>query len=247
VINGEVTYEKPVLTTDPQGRLVVVTGTGDTDDFSKTTAENRVASLTTVIDPAADLTALTPDDYSAAMNWEKRVRSDGTGLVPSELVTGGMTLFQGQLFFATFISIVDDDPCKEGKGRLHVVDYQARDTNDPNGSNPETYPPVDILGLSDPDIAINVSAADATEDAMVMGLGITQRPSCAVVDTGILDVWGGTLPAIDQLSDPSTFVVAQVSSSRNLQRAGSRLGSLQVQVERLQQLTRLVGWATTTD
>jgi type IV pilus assembly protein PilY1 len=250
LIHGEVAYEKPVLTTDPEGRLVVIVGTGDTDDFGKATAHNRVVSLTTVLDPTADMTALTPDDYKAAFNWEKRVRSDGRGLVPSELVTGSMSLFQGQLFFATFISVgTSGDACDLGKGRIHAVDYRARDTTRGNGSTPETYPPMDIPGFSDPDIAINVTAAQATVNRMVMGLGITQRPSCAVVDTGVFDVWNQAVPTIDQLSNPAIYLVAQVSSDgdNSLQRAGSRLGSLQVQVQRTQPLTRVVGWATSTD
>jgi hypothetical protein len=127
--DDETTYEKPILSLDSDRRLVVITGTGDTDNFDKPTVLNRVVSLTELPTSATPTGA---DDYTAALNWEMRV-DGGNGLVASEMVTGTMALIEGQLYFGTFISVANTaNACDYGRGRLWAVDFDTKDPNDPN-------------------------------------------------------------------------------------------------------------------
>ena len=143
---GELTYEQPMLSVDTDGRLVVIVGTGDNNNFVKPTIENRVVSLTEVLDTNVTNPGR-PEDFKASLNWEMRVKPTN-GLVASELVTGSMGLYNGALFFATFIAITGSNACDMGKGRIHAVDYVLHDATDTNGTNPQTYGPLRLPGLA---------------------------------------------------------------------------------------------------
>ena len=248
---GELSYEAPVLSVDDLGRVVVIVGTGDTDNFTKSAVENRVVSLTEVIDPTT--THPYPEGFRAALNWEKRVKPSG-GLVASELVTGSMGLFARQLFFGTFIGITSTTNfCEQGAGRVHAVDFIARDTSDANGSSPETYGPklLDAAGDADADSLINKTPSEAISNLMIMGLGVTQRPSCELAQPSVTDPWGKqSVPAPSQVAEPALYLVAQGSGDTGqlLQaNAGGRLLNVQLKINRPKTPARVVSWATSVD
>jgi type IV pilus assembly protein PilY1 len=251
---GELTYEAPILSVDRDGRVVVIVGTGDNNNFVKPTVENRVVSLTEVRDTA--VTGTVPERFKAAMNWEMRVKAGTTGprLVASELVTGTMGLFNGTLFFGTFIAITGADACDMGKGRIHAVHYLNRDTTQPNDDS-GTYAPVLNNEVADDTsaIAINIAPENAIDNLMLMGLGLTQRPSCTIVDPDqTFDVWGESLTPVTSLADPAIYLVAQGSGDRNAttllqRRQGSNLGSVELRLDKPSTLSRIVSWATSTD
>lgn len=257
--SGELTYEPPIISVDDQARLVLLVGTGDNDDFSDATADNRVVSVTEVLDPAASATP-GPEDYRAAMNWEMRVKPTD-GFVTSEMVTGTMALFNSTLFFGTFIVVgAGADACDLGRGRLHAVHYINRDPDDSNpGTNPTTYGPqlIDIGADSDANSVINVAASSAQENFMVMGLNITQRPTCTQIDTDNFDVWSQDLPGVQELAEPAVYLVAQATGGNNAagdliqKRAQSEFGTIQVKLKRKTDAksttSRIVGWATSID
>jgi len=252
--DGELTYEAPVLSVDNDGRVVVIVGTGDNNNFVKTTVQNRVVSLTEVRDTS--VTGTEPERFRAAMNWEMRVNSGSTGtrLVASELVTGTMGLFNGTLFFGTFIAITGADACDMGKGRIHAVHYLNRDGTSPNDGG-KTYPPIlmNEVATDASAAAINIAPEDAVDNLMLMGLGLTQRPSCTVVDPDqTFDVWGQDLTPVTSLADPAIYLVAQGSGDRSAtsllqQRQGSNLGSVELRIDKPSTLSRVVSWATSTD
>jgi hypothetical protein len=256
---GELTYEPPMLSTDESGQLVVLVGTGDSNNFVKPTVENRVVSLTEVIDPTVtDPTS--PLRYKASLNWEKRVKTAGIAgrnLVASELVTGNMGLFNGQLFFGTFIAITGTDACDLGKGRIHAVHYLNRDASDPNGSTPETYGPELITGIVPPgslaEDIINVPDNLAINNLMLMGLGITQRPSCAINTTGITDYYESNATVTNTTEPPALYLVAQGSGDSSLLQkaagaAGSvRLSGIQIQLNKRGSVSRMLSIATSVD
>jgi type IV pilus assembly protein PilY1 len=265
---GELTYEAPILSVDNSGHLVVIVGTGDNNNFIKPSVKNRVVSLTEGSDKDYDALATgfvagTPQSYKAAVNWEKMVQTGtGMGLVPSELVTGTMALFDGQLFFGTFIAVTSGNACSLGKGRVHAVDYLVRDPNDSNGTRAgtTTYGPrlldkVTELGLdADASTAINVSAALAVDNLMVMGLGITERPTCSVLDTQNFNVWGQSTPGISSSSQPAMYLVAQASGDKGTtsliqNRGGSldKLGTIELKLKKKPSRSRVVSWATSID
>jgi type IV pilus assembly protein PilY1 len=251
--NGELTYEAPILSVDGDGRVVVIVGTGDNNNFVKPTVHNKVVSLTQLVMPSVS----GPERFVAGLNWEMKVTNgaSGTRLTASELVTGTMALFNGTLFFATFQAISGGDACDLGKGRIHAVHYRNRDTAaNPNGGAIPTYPPLLMqdLAIGASASIINVAPEAAVDNLMLMGLGLTQRPSCIQVDTESFDVWDQDLTSINQLAPPAIFLVAQGSGNTGTgtllqDRAGSRLGSVELQVDRPASMSRVVSWATSVD
>lgn len=254
--DGELSYEAPLVSVDVNGNLVVIAGTGDTNNFLKPTIENRVVSLTELLDPAS-LGAPTPASWRAAFNWEKRVRATD-GFVPSELMTGSMVLSESQLFFGTFIAInPGGDACDLGRGRLFAVHYHDADPLDANGTSPPTYGPRVLTGV-DPGNAglFNVSPDNAAENFLVMGLTLTTRPSCTFVNAGVTDIWGEYLPYLEQgnanNTANATYLVAHASGDIKTggaiqQHKLSRFGSIELEIERKKKLARILSWATSVD
>jgi type IV pilus assembly protein PilY1 len=253
VTKAETTYERPILSLDEQHRLVIITGTGDTDDFEKPLVENRVVSLTELPRIATPTGA---DDYIAGLNWEQRV-DNGNGFVPSELVTGTMALFQGQLYVASFIAVANNsNACDVGRGRLWAFDYHTRDGADPNGST-GTFGPKRLTtptggftnGKDSGADLFNVAVAQAEPNLLIQGLGATQRLTCQTSSSNLANYFAtGGLAQIQQSAPPAIWIVAQASSNVDTRnRAGSMLGSLEMQVNRPLTFSRVISWAGSID
>jgi type IV pilus assembly protein PilY1 len=252
---GELTYEPPMLSVDPEGRLVVIVGTGDNNNFVKPTVNNRVVSLTEVLATSV-VNPSQATDYKASLNWELRVKPTN-GLVASELVTGSMGLFNGSLFFGTFIAITGSNACDMGKGRIHAVNYVLHDSADTNATSPQTYGPLripaaELAGDSGGTSLINVSATNAVNNFMIMGLGVTQRPTCSQVDTTDFNVFSQSLPTVTSLAQPSIYLVAQASGDKSVNSLaqkykGSALNSIELKLKKNATMSRVVSWATSVD
>jgi hypothetical protein len=250
---GEPTYEAPILSIDNTGKLVIIVGTGDNNNFLKLAAENRVVSLTEVVDPQGQAQSL--NARKAAFNWEMRARpSSGVAgtksLVPSELVTGSMALSEGRLFFGTFIALnASGGACDLGRGRLFAVDYREANPADPNGSTPQTFPPKLIDGFP---ARFNVGDRDAEDNFLVMGLSLTTRPSCAIVEVpnDLLDIWGQNVSYLKRGTGggAATYLVAHGSGDDPFDtRAQSRFGTLEQAIQRPTLRTQILSWAASVD
>jgi type IV pilus assembly protein PilY1 len=252
----ETTYERPILSLDDKRRVVVLVGTGDTDNFEKPAASNRIVSLTEV---SHKDTPTDPDDYQALLNWELRDEGlTGNGLVPSELVTGSMALFEGQLFAATFMSRTGaTDACEYGRGRLWSLHYNQRDPGhrNPSGDGPNgdagTFGPTLIKVTSDTTIdsddeLFNITLAKAKPNLLIQGVGTTQRNACIPPDPDPLNSYfSSRLANIQQTEPPAIWVVAQ--ASQGSQRASSQLGTVQTKIGRPITFSRVTSWATSVD
>jgi hypothetical protein len=252
-VETETTFEKPILTLDEKRRMVVIVGTGDTDNFEKSAANNRVVSLTEVTGAGTGA-----DAYEALINWELRNQGPtGHGFTDGELVTGTMALFDGQLFFASFISQSGtSDACDYGRGRLWSVHYLNRDTTALNSNYnapaaPGTYAPVFISVPVDPDPnsdtrLFNTTVANARKNLLIQGLGTTQRLACSADEEDFLNSYFSPgLANIEENSAPSIWVVAQASGGE--QRANGSLGGIQTPVPRPRTFSRVTSWATSVD
>lgn len=262
--DGETSYERPILSLDEKHQLVVIVGTGDTDNFEKANVLNRVVSLTELVKTT---TPTSPTDYIAGLNWEIRPNpsdSDGArGFVPSELVSGSMALFASQLFFASFISQADENnPCSNGLGRLWSVHFTNRDPKMINTVNATssyavkpTYGPLRIAvtaagvdARDNPDTArFNVLKSQAEPNLLVLGLGSTQRATCeGLEDPKVGNYYSekGMLESIKSSKPPVISIVAQVSSGDDSRkRAGSDLGTLDVKLDRPKEFSQVSAWA----
>lgn len=260
--DSELTYEAPTLSTDTDGRPVVIVGTGDNGDFTKLAVRNRVASLTEV--EVASVVLDLPEHYKAAFNWEMVNKgstpqasefSDGTttqvdGLMPSELVTGPMVLFEGQLFFSTFIAVTDpDDVCALGRGRIHAVSYNLLDDNDRNPSG--TFGPLRINASNGgSDNIINVLQTNTNGDnVMIMGLTLTQQPSCRLADLLFTDPWGQQWSGISGSgAPPPMYLAAHAAFDNNASDIVSdaddtRVFSAEIGLNMPTRQTKVMSWA----
>lgn len=236
-INQETTYEMPLLSTGDSGEVVVIVGTGDTDNFEKTTVRNRLYSLTEMVVSQASHPA---DSYMAAVNWEMRAPETSTsptktststpssykGFEMSELITGRMVLREGQLFAGTYVSVPSADPCDVGVGRFWSLSYNQADVNEPTGSG--TFGP---LRIPEDPMYFNVDVANAIPDLLVMGLALVEQPDCTAVQNSFPDPVFGNYTAINTGTPPATFLVAQGSGSAATRVANSALRRVSMQVQ----------------
>jgi type IV pilus assembly protein PilY1 len=255
VDSGEPSYEIPLLTVDSEKRLVIIAASGDTDNFERLTARNRLVSLTKM-----------PTTNIAALNWEmdgdKSSVDSLRGMVPGELVTGSMALFEGRLFAATFAPKVSSDLCDRGRGRLWSLHYNQADSansNQSEGGNPSTKGPkrFDITeseralagNAASPGIGFfNVELSQARENVMVFGLGATQlRCPRSNTNDNFENYFGEKLANIQETSQPTVWLVAQATGDTDLRQSGSLLGRISVQLERSSAFTRMTSWASSTE
>jgi hypothetical protein len=91
----------------------------------------------------------------------------------------------------------------------------------------------------------NVPKLRAEPNLLIQGLGSTQRITCDVTDELISNYFGqGVTKPMKQTTQPSIWLVAQASSGNSARvRAGSRLGSVQVQLNRPVEFSQVSSWA----
>ncbi|MBN8613248.1 MAG: hypothetical protein J0L92_21830 [Deltaproteobacteria bacterium] len=197
---GHASMDAPVVSIDSQQRPVIILGTGDLENF-ETPGNNYVVSL-------VETATATPYVAQAEINWEIRLR-------PQEMVTGPIELFDSRVYFGTFISgATAADACEYGSSRIWGVDFQR------TGSVPTGYP---SPGSSrSPFYGWEAAASAGTgtfsqhylelgRNQIVMGVGVTQRPTCVQGST-VADPYIGARYDVDQIGGGQFELVAQVSS-----------------------------------
>jgi len=268
---GEVSLPAPILTRDTNENLVVLVGTGDTDNFAKITAENRIVSVAEVLKPG--LGGDDPENYQAALNWQLMVQPDFPGFAISELTTGALTLFEGIVYFSSFISVPGADPCDFGKGRMWAVDAFQRGALNMQVS-PVTYTPklFDVYnGFAVPDEQklVNITQDNAKEDLLLQTPTINEGVSCTVITPSLVDVdfdydtnynvasesnVGGFTEInqnLNQEAAPTMMLVAPAAQGGMggiaLQVGGAKVPSVRTNLAKPQQLTKIHAYAGATD
>jgi type IV pilus assembly protein PilY1 len=269
--SGELSYEPPLLSVDEQGRPVVIVGTGDTGNFNKPAIANRVVSLTE-IETTVDEDE--PEHFQAQMNWELRTKTgtittaftDSTtavvdGLATSELVTGPMGLFEGELYIGTFISVANgENVCDLGRGRIFALDYLAADPDDENGSSGggtvTTYGPrrINAADPDDDESIINILRSDtAGDNVKVAGISLVQVPSCAETTAAYSDPWSPSYGGVSSSAPSQMKMMAHADDDRNTesstvnQSSGSQISTVEKGVRPPTRHTRIISWAATVD
>ncbi len=170
-----------------KGEVVLLQATGDIDILDDPTAFNRVVSLTEHIDYAGG------GAVTRARNWQIDI---DTG----EQVTGPLELFDGGVYFGSFQSVTSvTDACEFGQSRLWGVDY--------------------LLGPTDPG-KLETTPGSGTftrtlgpfPNQLIMGVAVTQRPTCFVGDVAIDPYLGQRYRVTDQ-GGGQFQLVAQVGGS----------------------------------
>ncbi|MCG8557271.1 MAG: hypothetical protein MJD61_18585 [Proteobacteria bacterium] len=220
---GRPGYERPALSVDTQGRLVVVQGTGDPDDLTSGAA-HAVVSLTERLALHADGTTQL-DATRAAINWTKT-------LATGESVTGPVELFDGNVYFASFRSQTGPDACAFGESHVHAFDYIDDDGAAPPG-------PVATSGVGG-----LVGSSHANK--LFMGVGITQRPQCFDTSTISDPYMGGSRAAIPPASAPEFHLVLNAGGDASADKGGV-IKTESMAVPTPASLTRITSIAGTVD
>ncbi len=152
---GQPAYNPPVISTDAEGNLVVIQGTGN-PDYLDGTAPNRVASYTEnlTFDNSGNATV------GLTTNWVLRM---GQG----EQLTGPIQLYNGVAYFSSFVSgVTSSDACALGSGRIYGVHYREGGGGSPVGRIETTTPGTYTTYVS------------AGTNQLVMGVTISQQLTC---------------------------------------------------------------------
>jgi type IV pilus assembly protein PilY1 len=233
--DGQPAYEPPVVSTDRQGNPVVIQATGDMDNLDGLGA-NRVVSLREDITFASDGSV---DDLTAEMNWEIPLR-DG------ELVTGPLALFDGKVFFGSFLSANDPtNACALGSSRLWGVEYlRSEEDND-------TYPRP-ALEVPDPNNAGETTLTHYRgpfENQIVMGVSVTQRRQCLdLQEVSETDPFLGTrtFKQVNDSGGGQFELVAQVSGGGTSSGGGS-VSEIKQKLPAPDSFTQIQGFAGSVD
>ncbi len=196
---GQPAYAPPVVSVDDQGNLVVLVGTGDIDRLDGTAA-NRVVSLT----EQKTFSSAGAATYATVLNWEVRLH-DG------EQVTGPIELFESNAYFGTFESGDPTNACSFGQSRIWGVNYLKGDGSPPAGyTNPASAFPEAHMETVPGSGVYDTPFTGPYSNQLVLGVGITQRPTCVTGSTQIdpyignryrvTNMGGGTFELRAQLS-----------------------------------------------
>jgi len=228
--SGQPAYFPPVLTTDIEGNVVVIQGTGDID-LLDSTASNKVASITELISFQSDGSINGPDGVRGRLNWEIPLQA-------GEQVTGPLDLFDGNVYFATFrANPSPSDACAYGESYIWGVEYLQADT--------EKLPlPAIESVIGSGALARNVGPF---ENQVIMGVTVTQRPQC---DSGFtesfVDPYSGqqrTQRRVNNQTGGQFELVAQVSGGSS-RVAGSQIGEINRAVVAPTAYSRVQGHST---
>jgi type IV pilus assembly protein PilY1 len=226
--DGQPSYYPPILSTDNNGRVVIIQATGRIDALDGAAA-NRVVSLTEQL--TFDAADGTTDAVAAALNWEIHLEA-------GEQVTGPAELFESNVYFGTFTSGTDTtDACAYGFSRLWGVHYREAE---PSTSDPKP-------GLDNDFDGINESIFDGPfENQVIMGVAVTQRPSCFEGDV-VTDVYDGNYFRMTA-TEPGAFqLVAQVSGGGTRTAGGGEISEINRPLPPPQSFTLPQSWAGVVD
>ncbi len=213
---GQPAYNPPLLSTLDDGRVVIIQASGDADMLEDGTAMNRVVSLTETINVNTTLFTFTGVDMT--VNWDilNGPANSPNSLRPGEQVTGPLELFNGVVYFGTFVTDVQaNNACSFGYSRLWGVDYVEHvgsNLHEPVARLP--HPTIDDTEMVAFDHTI--SGFESLQNGLLMGVGIAARPRCNSSDEppGETDPYLGNPQARHHVTDaaPAQFeLVAQIS------------------------------------
>ncbi len=222
---GQPGHYPPVVSTDNQGRVVVIQATGDLDELDGS-ASNRVVSLTEKLsfNDTGEVT-----EVKAALNWE-------VPLLASEQVTGPLELFNGKVYFASFRSASNpNDLCQFGESRLWGVDYL--------NSEDDSQLPRPALESVEGSGNHDVRFVGPYTNQIIMGVNVVQRPTCFAGREEI-DPYIGRRYVVEQTGGGSYHLVGQVSGGTGGGAGGPSIGVVDRELPRPESYTRVLSWAS---
>jgi type IV pilus assembly protein PilY1 len=240
-VDGATATEPPIVSTDEQGNVIVIVGTGDLDDL-ESARPYRIASLVDRVTYAA-VTGVA--SYATTLNWEIHLR-DG------EQVTGPLELFDSRVYFGTFAAT--DDPlaaCEFGSSRIWGVEYARGQSTAASGysvpAGGSTFPVAGLEGTLGSNV-FDAHFVDLASNTIALGVAITRTPTCITTDVipdpylginreSVASSGGGEFSLTAQVSGPGGATVA----------GGASVSTFSRSLPAPQSVTYVTGWAGTTD
>lgn len=228
---GQPAYDPPVISVDNEGNLVVLVATGDVDRLDGRAA-NRVVSLT----EHRTISAEGAPSYSTELNWEIRLRE-------GEQVTGQLELFESTVYFASFESASDpSNLCELGQSRIWAVDYLRGGATPPSGyADPANAFPLPRFERVPDSGVFDLHFQGPFVDQLVLGVGITQRPTC-IVGATTSDPYIGARYVVREVGGGQFELSAQISGGSAASTGGS-VARLSATLRTPQSFTSVNGFA----
>jgi type IV pilus assembly protein PilY1 len=250
--DGQPLSVTPTLSTDTSSNVVINAATGVTDTYDSNGIE-FVYSITEKAQAAGGTTQLL-----ASVNWYMSTPLTPASLtsfapppspedtaatpafLPGERVSGPMVVFDGKLYFATYIVPPPSTvTCVSNQARVWGVDYVH--PADPACNVPATagscnrgaggVPGFLYNGKMETDISPLVTSADArVRTAVIPGLTINATPACAGAGTPALDqyVGGGAMHSAAQGFTPGAYSLSSQVGAPSANGVGSATVNLNV-------------------
>jgi type IV pilus assembly protein PilY1 len=200
----------PTLSVNAAGQLVMNAATTTTDQFD-TSGIYMIYSLTEAVQGT-----LSPA-LRAQVNWyinsplTNAASTSTQMLYPGERVSGPMTVFNGELFLATYAANTQSSTvstCNNGTARIWGMDYQIADTANPPASGGKgllndlpPHPTTNIVQFVTPSAA---TGGSGLAGVVIPGVSIRQSPACASASTGVNPLGGGSYNSVGSFA-PSTY------------------------------------------
>lgn len=211
---GQPSYNPPLLSTVEDGRVVIIQASGNADILEDGSAVNRMVSLTETINVNTSTFAFSGVDMTINWNFLNGGASATDQLRPGEQITGPLELFNGVVYFGSFVTNVQaNDACSFGYSRLWGIDYVEHvgtNLNQPVGRLPHPATGVQTVAFDS-----SVPGFSGLENGLLMGVGIAARPRCSAAnETSETDPYvGGSQQRyhVTNASPPQFELVAQLS------------------------------------
>ena len=211
---GQPSYNPPLLSTVEDGRVVIIQASGNSDVLEDASAVNRMVSLTETINVNTSTFAFSGVDMTVNWDFLNGNASASDQLRPGEQITGPLELFNGVVYFGSFVTNVQaNDACSFGYSRLWGIDYTEHvgtNIHQPVGRLPHPATNVQTVAFDS-----TVPGFSGLENGLLMGVGIAARPRCsAASETSETDPYVGGTQQRYHVTDasPAQFeLVAQLS------------------------------------
>lgn len=234
--DGEPIVTPPVVSVDGQGQVTVAFSTGDQDVLTAT--PNMAAMVWSVTETVSS----NGQDLIADDNWYTRM-NDG------ERVAGPMTLFNGALYFSSFLAADPtsaSDACSAGNSKVWGVDYiLPKETSDVSQGGAERLPedPTATAPTFTQFIDSNSPNSPISLGATIFGVGVAQLPSCNEVDATFSDPYlGGAAPALTRMN-PGKFQLVFHTGAAGTAISGGQTKTVTVDLPTPPSQTRVDSWA----
>ena len=168
--DGQPVVVPPVLSLDNTAELVLNVATGGQTAYTNT-GKNYVYSITEKAGSSA---------YQASVNWYldltnfQPIDTGDTGGAAGQRVSGPMTVFNGNLYFASFAAAASTTSCNLGTALLWGMNYNTAVTTAGQGGTPSFTPP----GGTNIQDNYNPFSLAPSATGVIPGVSVLGTPSC---------------------------------------------------------------------